>query len=43
MVDAEAENSGQNQPEVPAVPRKGVWILFYWQWVNAGGFRREIM
>lgn len=43
MVDAEAEKSGQNQPEVPSVPCKGVWILFYWQWVNAGVFRMEIM
>lgn len=41
-VGAEAGKPGQDQPSVPSVPHKGVWILFYWQWVNLGVFRRKI-
>lgn len=43
MVNAEAEKSGQDQPEMFSMPCKGVLILFYRHRVNAGVFSREMM
>jgi len=43
MVNAEAEKSGQDRPEMFSMPCKGVLVLFYRHQVNAGVFSREMM